>query len=326
MKRAIILTLVVLSVFMIALFGQTVSAMEAKSFPSVTKGDYIEYIMKYTTDEEDIDENVTIKANEWSMKYTIEKEEKIKIGGKDVDCWVAKVTMNVDMESESVVMGETMKMKMIIDGEGQYWISKESGEMVKQESETTTSSLMDYPTSMEAYVQDTESESVDKETSVAKADATGVPKTIKKGDKWTMKIIRDVNTETKSRNKDGGTWSDWTTSTDTSTDEEETDFEAVAELDTTVPAGKFETIKVSVKDEGETDIGEYCYVSKDGLRVKFEYVDDEGKAQQSMELKSYKIGGGSSSDEKDSFLPGFEAFLVLAAGISAIILVRKFKK
>lgn len=322
MKRAAILTFIVLGVFMISLFASTASAMTAKGVPDVKAGDYVEYEFKMPGMTEGY-ENATVVT---SNKVTVEKSEKVTVNGTAVDCWVTKALVHYEVKGSSSEGGMTVSIEMKGDSTVRTWLTKDTWAEVKSTDESYTYMKYDLPEGI-PFMTDSEQEQQITSTSTAKTMPVGPKKTIAVGDEWTESGEYTETTETKTRQKTDGTWGEWTTTTDTSDSEDETKYKAESEGEVTVPAGKFKCIKILTNPD-DTEYGkDYKYVDEKGVPVKTESLDEDGKTTSTMELKSYAYGGGgSSSEKKKSFLPGFEAFLVLSAGLLAVILVRKFKK
>ena len=322
MKRAAILTVLVLGVFMIALFAPTAAAITAKGVPDVKAGDYAEYELKMPS-MSDAYTNATFVSSD---KVTVEKSEKITVDGKQVDCWVTKAVTHYEIKGSSSEGGMTVTIDMKGDSTIQTWLTKDTWAEVKSISDSDTYSKMDFPDGI-PYITDSETETQDTTTSTAKTMPVGPKKTISVGDAWTESGNYTETSVTKTREKTGGTWGDWTTTTTTTNTTQKNKYKAESEVEVTVPAGKFTCIKIRTNPDDTSGAKDYNYVDAKGVPVKMENIDEDGKTTMTMELKSYSYGGGgSSSEKKKSFLPGFEAFMVLAAGLVAVVLVRKFKK
>lgn len=329
MKRAAILTLVVLGIFMISTFASTASAMTAAGIPEVKAGDYVEYDYKMPAMEEQYEgSGYTVEESsvKYSDKITVEKSEKVTVAATSADCWVTKTVVHMEMKASGTSEGMTSSMEMKSDQTIMSWFTKDSWAMVKETTDSYTYSKMDMPEIMGINL-DSETETKETSTSTAKAMPVGPKKSIGVGDEWTESGNYTETSETKTREKTDGTWGEWDTETDTSDYEDETKYKAESEVEVTVPAGKFKCIKILTNPD-DTEYGkDYKYVDAKGVPVKMESIDEEGKTERTMELKAYSYaGGGSSKEEKKGFLPGFEALMVLSAGLLAVILVRKFKK
>jgi hypothetical protein len=143
----------------------------------------------------------------------------------------------------------------------------------------------------------------------------------KKGDKWA--VVEKYEVEDVSRSRvlvDGSPVGGWEEDDDsyTYTDSDITYYEMMGEDKITTGAGTFNVIKIKKTTQYDDEEYDLEYNTKDGMLVKSESIDADGKVQASLVLTEYKFGGKSGGGEDDGF---FSSPVVVGGIIGAVVVI-----
>ncbi len=305
MRKFIGLTLIFL-LFACVVFSFAASAeMEITGYTKLSKGDYMEF--ETEVDLGDMEGDIEYEIDKSEHKYEVIGEEKVTAGdGKEYDCYKVKIRMMVKGSGSMSTEGITANTEMDMDSVITSWITKDGWVEVKSEEEYTSYTKMEYEgiegTMFEQWLKDTESETEQTGANTYEKVHQAPPFPIKVGDSWEEEEKYKYEGEDKTRTKEGdGDWGDWETTDESYTTTNTEEIEVLKEEEVKVKAGTFKCLVLKIiEDPDYSDDYELMYIDSRGLWVKTETYY-EGELENTVELKSYSLSGGSSANP----LPGF---------------------